>query len=468
MNGQDRFNRLLKKYPHPHKTFFNRPHWTRRELFQVAATGVTGAFLTQRAGAAPLIENQGMQTINKAKNVIFILLTGAPSHTDTFDLKFLDGTTPKTFNPAKVSGIDWPVGLFPKLGVMMDQMAIVRSVRAWALVHSLSQTWVQIGRNPAAALGNIAPNIGSIVAIEKDRERRQSQVFPTFLALNSPQGAGAGYLDSQFAPFQVSPVSTGLRNTTNPDGQQRLNDRLTLLHSIDDPLRVNSPYSTAMENMDDFYRAAKGMTYNPVVDQAFKFSTAESARYGNSAFGNACLTAKQVLAADQGTRFIQISYGSWDMHTDIYGTANANGSNLFTMSKPLDNGLSALLGDLKGSGQLDSTLVVLVGEFGRTTGKLTPAGGRDHYMQQFAMFAGAGVKGGRTLGATDATGSDVTEFGWSRDRYVRPEDIEATIYSAMGIDWTSIRYDDPFKRGFEYVPFAKDDLYGPINELWQG
>jgi uncharacterized protein (DUF1501 family) len=121
---------------------------------------------------------------------------------------------------------------------------------------------------------------------------------------------------------------------------------------------------------------------------------------------------------------------------------------------------------LKSSGMLDSTLVVAVGEFGRTVGPVTPAGGRDHWLQLSSLFAGAGVHGGRALGATDSTGSDTVDFGWSRQRYVRPEDIEATIYSAMGINWTTIRYDDPFGRGFEYVPFSENDLYGPVNELW--
>jgi hypothetical protein len=87
------------------------------------------------------------------------------------------------------------------------------------------------------------------------------------------------------------------------------------------------------------------------------------------------------------------------------------------------------------------------------------------------VFAGPGVKGGRTIGTTSADGSTVTDYGWKGSgttgpRLVRPEDIESTIYSAMGIDWTTIRYDDPFHRGFEYVPFASQGNYGPINELW--
>jgi uncharacterized protein (DUF1501 family) len=108
----------------------------------------------------------------------------------------------------------------------------------------------------------------------------------------------------------------------------------------------------------------------------------------------------------------------------------------------------------------------MAGEFGRTVGPLTPALGRDHWPQQFAFFAGGGVTGGKIIGATDATGADTTDFGWSRQRYVYPEDVEATVYSAMGIDWTSVRHDDPLGRGFEYVPFSSQNLYGPVDELW--
>ena len=151
---------------------------------------------------------------------------------------------------------------------------------------------------------------------------------------------------------------------------------------------------------------------------------------------------------------------------DIYGTQNPKGNNLFTLCPQFDNGVGALLGDLEASGLLSSTMVVMVGEFGRTVGPITPALGRDHLPQQSVLFAGGGVKGGKIIGATNASGSDTTDFGWSRKRYVKPEDVEATIYSALGINWTTVRCDDPFQRGFEYVPFSEQNLYGPIDELW--
>lgn len=466
MNGQEKFDRFLTRYPHAHRSFQNRPHWTRRQFFQLVGAGVTGSFLASKARASAVITQQPVQMQNTAKNVVFILLQGAPSHIDTFDFKVVPGVTPTDFNPATVSGITWPTGLLPNLAGNLPDMAIVRSVQAWALVHSLAQRWTQIGRNPAAALGDIAPNIGSVVAIEKDVERKPTQVFPTFVALNSSSAAGPGYFSSSYAPFELNPSATGVANTTNPDGQTVFNQRWSQLHALDDPLRINSPYGQPLNDYNDFYSAAQGMMYNSAVQQAFGYAAADSQRYGGTGFGNACLVAKQILASNQGTRYIEITLGSWDMHQDIYGQSNPKGNNLYTLGKTFDTGASAFLADLKSSGLLDETLVVMAGEFGRTVGALSGAGGRDHYPQQSVIFAGAGVKGGRALGSTSTDGSTTVDPGWSRNRDIKPEDIEATIYSAMGINWTTVRYDDPFGRGFEYVPFSDQDAYGPINELW--
>jgi hypothetical protein len=462
MDGQKKFEQAFAKYPHPTKPYFERPHLSRRTFFQLAGAGLTASFLPRRMPAASLITTSGnVTTQNKARNVIYILLAGAPSHIDTFDLKVVQGITPSTFNPTNVNGILWPMGLMPKLGKQLGDIALVRSMRAWALVHTLGQNWVQIGRNPAAVLGNISPNIGSVVAIEKEPERQAGQVFPTFLALNSSNGAGPGYFPAEFAPFKVTPTTGGLKNTTNLTGETRFDSRYDYLHHIDDPLRVNSPLGKPVEDYDNFYQAATRMMYNPTVNGAFSYSASDSVRYGNTSFGNACLVAKQVLGSNQGTRYIEITQGGWDMHQNIYSAQQ-----LPALTKLLDDGLSALIGDLKASSALDNTMIVMQGEFGRTVGSLSRAAGRDHYPQQFAFFAGAGIKGGRAIGSTTADGSATLDPGWSRQRDVKPEDIEATIYSAMGIDWTTVRHDDPLGRGFYYVPSSDQDVYGPINELW--
>jgi len=467
MKGKERLEKMLRRRPHTHFTLGEKPHVSRRLFFEMAGAGLVCSFLPQRALAqsGPRVETlASVSTKNTARNVVFILLAGAPSHTDTFDFKQSPDAPLELLKPEPVNGTVWPTGLMPKLGGQLGDMAIVRSVRSWALVHNLAQTWTQIGRSPAGALGDIAPNIGSVVALEKAAERTPGQVFPSFLALNSAGGIGEGYFSSAYAPFRVSPSTTGLRNTKNPDdatGMGRFADRYALMDTMDRPLRQNSPLGNGPEDMDAFYKAARGMMYNPAVTSAFSYTADESARYGATSFGNACLVAKKVLAANLGTRFVQITLGGWDHHADIYAA-----NNLPAMCRTLDGGVSALLDELKSSGLLNETLLVMCGEFGRTVGALTADDGRDHHMQQFAMFAGAGVTGGKIIGATNETGASVAEPGWSRQREVRPEDIEATIYSALGINWTTVRYDDPFGRGFYYVPNSGDDLYGPVEELW--
>jgi hypothetical protein len=466
MSPQEKFQRFVAQYPHPRRPFYARQHFTRRQLFHIFGAGVTATCMIGKpAPAGVVIDSRPVTTQNKAKNVIFILMAGAPSHIDTFDFKEVSGVTPTNFNPTNINGIMWPTGIMPKLAEQLPNMAIVRSVQAWATGHSISQNWVQIGRNPSGALGDIAPNIGSIVAVEKYAERLPSQVLPTFIGLNSGGGVGGGYLPATYGPMQLSPSPAGIPDTTNVDGAARMNGRFQLLSQLDSPLRINSPYGKALQDFADFDTSAKSLMYNPDVAKAFNYSTADSMRYGNNTFGNACLLAGKVMGANLGTRYIQITVGGWDMHVNVYGTNGKGG--LYTLGKTFDDGVSALLSDLKASGQLDQTLVVMMGEFGRTVGKLTATAGRDHLQQQFVAFAGAGISGGRAIGSTVANGSATDDPGWSRARNVKPEDIEATIYSAMGINWTNVRYDDPFGRGFEYVPFANsDDLYGPIDELW--
>ncbi len=350
----------------------------------------------------------------------------------------------------------------PKLAGLAGEFAIARSVRAHAVVHTVSQTWVQIGRNPLAALGNIAPNIGSIVAAEKFPQRRPTDIFPTFLALNSNGAVNQGYLSGKYAPFKVTPSTAGISNTTNPTGQTRFENRFKLLNSLDASLRTNAPNGAEMSDYNEFYIDAKQLMYNSEVNRYFGYTAARSTEFGSTGTGNAMLVASQVLKADLGTRFVQItSNDGWDMHTNIYAA-----NNLPAKAKIIDDGLSALINDLKANGLFDKTLIVMYGEFGRTVGPITAQAGRDHWPQQFCFFAGGGIKGGTVVGQTDARGSDTVDYGWSQNRYVYPEDIEATIYSALGIDWTTVRHDDPLGRGFEYVPKTGPFPFLPVHELW--
>ncbi|HYV40540.1 MAG TPA: DUF1501 domain-containing protein, partial [Thermoanaerobaculia bacterium] len=202
----------------------------------------------------------------------------------------------------------------------------------------------------------------------------------------------------------------------------------------------------------------------------FTYTSDESQRYGGSSFGNSCVVARKLLAGRRGARFIQVTLGGWDNHSNIYAKT---GTSLFSQAAQLDAGLGNLIADLKstpgetsGRTLFDETLIVVLGEFGRTVGILNGQAGRDHFLRTSVLFAGGGVRGGRAIGATDATGTNLRDPGWSGNRDIKPEDLAATIYSALGIDWTTVRYDDPLKRGFEYVPFAKEGSYKPVDEIF--
>ncbi|MBI4877518.1 MAG: DUF1501 domain-containing protein [Acidobacteria bacterium] len=435
----------------------------RRMFFRHTGAAVGGYFLLP-ARPWEVSARAAVSPIGTAKNCIFVLLSGGPSHTDTFDLK-PGAWLPASFNPTRYKDLLFPQGLFPKLAEQADSLALLRSVRAWALVHELSREWVQIARNPASGLAKIAPHLGAVVAMELSA-RSERQVLPPFVSLNAGGGPEAGYFPPEFGPFYVSPGGGGLGNTAHRDGPAAFERRYNLLLEIDAEARAGFDQAPEVQNMASYNLAARRLMYDTQVDRVFTFDAAERARYGNSGFGNACITARNLLRSNLGTRFVQITQGGWDNHTGIY-TGALNPVSAASVGRQFDAGLGTLMADLKSDGLFDETLIVAVGEFGRTVGTPNSQAGRDHLLQQAALMAGARIRGGRAIGSTNAEGSATAETGWARARDIRPEDLDATVYSALGINWATVRRDDPTGRGFEYIPFAaSQDLYGPVEELW--
>jgi len=446
----------------------------RRVFFKIAGAGVAGYFaspmMTFAQSAVTFDPNAPI--LNTAKNAIFILLPGAPSQIDTFDLH-VGSWTPADFMPTTINGADWPSGLLSGLAAQFsaNRFSLIRSCQSSALVHPLVQNWTQIARNPTSATGKEAPNVGSIVALELEKQRAANQQLPGFLSINGGGSlAGQGYLSGRYAPFDVAPSANGIANLANPGGQAVFTTRYNMLAMADAaPRSVPSPLGTVVEEMTSFYSSAKSMMYDTGVTNAFRFTAADQVKYGNSSFGNACLTARNVLQAGLGTRYVQLTLGGWDNHQNIY----AANSGIYPSARQLDAGLANLLADLSaipgsaGRTLLDDTLVVVKGEFGRTVGNITSQQGRDHYFVHSALIGGGGVQGGRVLGKTTPDALYVEDPGWSQGRPVYAEDIAATIYSALGINYTTTRHDDPLGRGFEYIPTNTSYVGKPIVELFQ-
>ncbi len=190
---------------------------------------------------------------------------------------------------------------------------------------------------------------------------------------------------------------------------------------------------------------------DPRTAAILKITKEERKRYGSSITGDAAIIARNLVVADAGTHFIFLSQDDWDHHNDIYAEKHH-----YQKSRTLDAALCPLIDDLAaakrpdGTSVLDETLIVCMGEFGRTPGALTgQRNGRDHYQFAFTgLFAGGGIQGGRVIGKTDEMGAKVVEPGWHAKRSVYPEDIATTIYSALGIDWTKSIETTPSGRTF--------------------
>lgn len=439
--------------------------FSRRYFMRIAGTGLVASWFADVIAPELLFAQTSSATPtlrNTAKSCIFIFLSGAPSQTDLWDLK--EGVwTPSDFAPTSFGETRWPQGLMPKTGAHLDKLTLVRSGLAWAAVHQLAQTWALISRNPTGATGAIAPHIGAVVALESQTTRAATDVLPGFIALNSGQIPSSGYLPAKYAPFGVIANPNGLATLSHPEGADRFARRWDLLHKLDTK-RACDCLGKPANDMDEFYDQSKTLMDAPGINTVFSFNDEEHTRYGATTFGDSLIVARNLAASNKGTRFIQTTLGGWDHHADIYN--RDAGESIYTQGATLDNALAALLTDLATMNILDETLVVVTSEFGRTVGPLNGQGGRDHYLRNSIVFAGGGTRGGRILGKTDATGAQVTEYGWSANRDVRPEDVTATIYSALGIDYTKVRTDDPLGRGFEYIPYAQDGGYGPIEELW--
>ena len=452
------------------------PKLTRRRLLQIGGVALAGFDLLPFARPLNASTKSAVKPRGTAEYCLFVFLQGGASHVDSFDLK--EGKwTPEDFMVKAITPeLRMPVGLFPKLSQKLDKVAIVRSLEAWETEHGRATYYLHVAHQVSPARVREIPALGALIAYEFQGSRKPTDFLPPFISMNyGSEQVKEGMLESKYSPLNFDTKTSDWSFVVPSAERARFDRRLAYLNQFASlsPGAI-APGARPVAALDSFQADALTMMNSSKIPGVLKIDDEDRKRYGDNEFGNACILARNALAAESGTRFISINQKGWDLHTKIYEKNEK--VNHYTLSRDLDSGLSELLSDLEktktsdGRTLLDKTLVVVMGEFGRTTGELTPGRGRDHH--RFAMsglFAGGGVKGGRVLGATDAEGTKVVKTPWSKKRSMYPEDVAATIYSALGIDWTKEIKITPSGRVFEYIEFQSGTNFldvGEISELF--
>lgn len=422
---------------------------TRRALLQVGGSSVLGLSL---ADLLRCRADAGQQVVGRAKSVLLLWLWGGPAHLDTFDPKPnapLEFRGPFSPIPTKVTGLR--IGeLFPKLAQQADRYALIRSMHTGSNDHGVAGTIGltgsiagAVGLGGAVGAGTARPTTGSVVA--RARGGAASKL-PPFLVVGGRLhqgkkpivGEGGGVLGGRYDPFRLEydPVEgTRIPALQLPSDltPERLGDRQKLLGSFDRLERQTEQLRVA-GLLDDYRAQAFAMLTSPASARTFDLGQEPASlrdRYGRTRFGQSCLLGRRLIQA--GVPFVQVN---WSDHVEAEEDAGDGGwdhhyRNFQIMQDRhapwLDQALSTLLTDLAERGLLETTLVLAVGEFGRSP-KINDKSGRDHWEHCYtALLAGGGVRGGLVLGSSDAKGSH------PHDRPTTPADIAATIQHAVGI-----------------------------------
>ncbi len=437
---------------------------SRRDWLKQAAATAAFSLIARHGSAQTSTLNPVVR--GTARSCIFVYLNGAPSHLDTFDVK------DAAWNPADADiqqrgNIALSNTFFPKLSTLTDDMCILRSVRSWEAIHDRGVFYMQTAHPSNPAFLAETPHVGAIIS----QELQGAGPMPPFLSLNQDGGTfqGSTFLGGSVAPLAAPTDGNSLtaiqHDYFGEDSRTRFFERYALLERLDSRLR-NAPLSIEMAAQADHYESARQMMFNESIASVFQLSNDENLRYGDTSLGRAARVARNAVRAKNGTTFIALTHSGWDTHQRMFDR-NAT-PNHYTLTNELDTAIGALVQDLKDSGDLDQTLIVMMGEFGRTPGALNLQGGRDHHKNAMSVaLIGGGVRGNKNIGSTDSGGAAVVDPGWSGGRAIVMEDIAATMYSALGIDWTKSIQDTPSGRRFEYVPFASTGLYTSIDEVFQ-
>lgn len=450
---------------------------SRRGFLEIGGSGLLVASMDAvwplRLGAS----TSKVHARGNARNVLFYEISGAISHVESFDFKETAGT-PKDLDVRRInSDVSLSHLLFPRFERHLDKTAILRSMLSHEEVHFRGQYYTQTGRQLNVAFAREIPSIGSVIAMELESRRRSDDTFPTYMSFNLdkafPGALSTGFLPPRFSVVDINPESAVKGMALGQKAIELLEERWRLLTDLtkSEEARI-AGYGKEMATYAHFYDTAHRLLSDERWPNAFRIAEEDRKRYGNTNVGISCILARNVLAQDAGTHYIHICHPGWDHHVKIWDP-KAN-TNHYQLCAEFDNAFSSLLEDLATLRSrtnpektlLDETLVVAVGEFGRTPGALNNMAGRDHYNKCYpALFAGAGVKGGRVLGRTDVAAEKCVDTGWNHKEQPRMENVVATMYSALGIDWTKEIRNTPSGRTYVYVdPLGANDVI-PTDEI---
>jgi hypothetical protein len=418
----------------------DRSHQTlnRRDCLQLGLGTLLGGGLVDALRLRSLASS-GENPHAKAKSCILIWLDGGPSHYETFDPKPQAPVEIRgEFKPlqTKVPGIQYSE-LMVRLGSIADQLAVVRSIRHDQGNHGAGNHYMMTGAPPRIPVGcgafvSFHPSLGSVTASEKG----SPSGLPAYFTMpDMTRSGGPNFLGAKFAPFVVSDNpnnnSFRVRDVALPQGlgEARFDSRREVRTQVDQMVRFNDQAAAdPVMAQDEHYQQGFQLITSKEAQAAFDISREpEKIRtaYGRNPFGQRALLARRLVEA--GVPFITLNDGGWDHHTKLFDS--------FKKRVPaFESSIAALIQDLAQRGMLESTLVIVLGEFGRTP-QVNKDGGRDHWSNAMSvMFAGGGTPGGQVVGATDKKGYAAVE------RVLSPENFASTIYSKLGIDPGKILY----------------------------
>jgi uncharacterized protein (DUF1501 family) len=383
-----------------------RLEMTRRDLMKLSAVGAVGAsvsgwFNVLSAGA----EEAAKQGV-KHKSCILLWMNGGPAQSHTFDLK--DGGEYKSIETT-VPGIRISEYL-PRVARQMEHMAILRGMSTGEASHPRGRYLMHTGYRQGAG-GATYPSLGAIVAASNGKPDAE---LPNFVSVGST--LGSGYLGPRHAPLIVGDPSRGLENLRPYAELAELDERASLLEQLDKNF-LGTYKANPIEAHHKGVQRAVQLMHSPKA-RAFEIDQEPSSvreAYGTSTFGRGCLLARRLI--ETGVPFVEVSLGGWDTHG---GAATP----VRRLSETIDGPWAALVKDLKERGLLDNTLVIWMGEFGRSPGR-----GTNHYARAWSsVLCGGGLKTGQVIGRTDRSGGTVEE------RPIRVTDFMATVCLALGID----------------------------------